>query len=327
MNSIALRIRIFIVGVILTVSVVSGFAFEIQGPEPPIILRPPLPPWRDATPPIVSITSPSEGYIVTAPEVIVTGVASDSSEVAGVQFRVENGAGISDYKLTSGTTSWSADATGLVDGTNTVRINAWDNSGNATETTVNVYFLQKTPLAVIVNGVGSLKPSLNGQILETGTAFKITEKPGKGYVFAGWTGDVTAGDIAQNFIMRSNMVLQANFVPTPFVPVVGTYQGDVTGLVVGPPELSGSFTTKITKDGKFTGKVRLNKKSYSFSGALLADGSYSGSVLRKGLPSIMVHFQLDLNTRSISGVFTDLSLSSTEPTSEVVATLEPKRGH
>jgi hypothetical protein len=44
-------------------------------------------------------------------------------------------------------------------------------------------------------------------------------------VFSNWTGNVSSASPKLSFLMESNMVLQANFVPNPFVTVSGAFHG------------------------------------------------------------------------------------------------------
>jgi hypothetical protein len=251
----------------------------------------------------MSITSPADGFIVTAPEVVFQGTASDPSGVVGVDFGVDrpDGTGFGGEPAT-GTTSWSADVQGLAGGTNTVWIRGSDIQGNVTVVTNHIYFLQQTPLTVSVNGAGAVKPNLNGRILETGKWFKMTEKPAKGSVFAGWTGDIMSRDATLKFLMRSNLVIQANFVPTPFVPAAGTYKGGIAPLDKGAL-LSGQFKVKITKAGNFTAKFNFGDQTCRLSGAFLADGFFNGSITRKGPQMIpfSLQLQLDVTAHTLTG--------------------------
>jgi hypothetical protein len=214
----------------------------------------------------------------------------------------------------------------LAPGTNVVRIHVSDVSGNVTEVAIHIYFFQKTALTVLINGAGIVKPNLDGIILESGKLFKMTEKPAKDYVFAGWSGNVTAGASTLNFIMQSNMVLQANFAVNPFPPAAGTYSGAVTPKVSGQQE--GSLKVVVSRKGKFSAKFQFGDQVFRLSGTFLAGGSYSGTILRKKIPNnppIMVQLQLDINNGKISGTVTDRLLSQV-PTGDVLATFKPKSG-
>jgi hypothetical protein len=305
LNSTRSRSSVLFSSFVLLVCVSDGFASGFDAPPPPHS-------GPDNTGPTVSITSPPDGFIVTTPEVVFQGTAYDSSGVAGVRFGVDrpDGAGFGGQRAT-GTTSWTADVQGLGGGTNVVRIFAWDTQGNSTVVTNHIYFFQQTPLTVAVNGAGAVKPNLDGTVLESGKLFQMTEKPVKGSVFAGWTGDITSSQTTLNFMMRSNLVIQANFVPTPFVPAAGRYKGAIEPMVSGQMEAGGTFRARITRMGKFTARLKLGKKVYPLSGAFLADGSFTVFIHRKGLPlyPLKVQLLLDANAKIVTGLITDTSLS------------------
>jgi hypothetical protein len=316
--------KIFWSGFFLLLSSITVFSFSIViGPPPqgsPLQLPPP-----DTTPPNVSITSPSEGFMVTTPDVVIQGTASDPSGVRIVAYSVDRPDGAGFGQSAMGTTSWIADIHGLAGGTNTVQIRAWDSLSNLTEVTIHIYFFQQTPLTVLINGGGTVKPNLNGIILETGKPFSMTEKPDKGFVFAGWTGDITSSDATLSPAMRSNMVLQASFVPTPFIPAVGKYEGVITPVVSGPLELGGSFKAVVSSKGKFSAKLQLGDKMYPLVGTFLADGSYSSLIRRRKHPNnpVKVQLQLDVGTQTMSGIITDFSWSAS-PTGSLSATIQTR---
>lgn len=240
-----------------------------------------------------------------------------------VQFRVENENGIGEYQQTPYASSWSVDINGLTPGTNTVRFQAWDYWGNLAEAALHIYFFEKTPLTVVINGVGIVKPNLNGNILESGKPFKMTEKPAKDYVFAGWTGDVASGDATLNFSMQSNLVVYANFVTNPFVPAAGLYKGSILPIDKGMIVIS-SFQAKITRTGKFTAKFGWETDKCQLSGSFLADGSYLGFVKRKKKSTLVVHLQLDIAGGTINGVISD-GPSGIDPSGQVIASIvDPK---
>ena len=73
-----------------------------------------------------------------------------------------------------------------------------------------------------------MSPKLNGKaILKAGrivTTLTATAKNGN-YVFSNWTGSITTNKSTLSFKAESNMVLQANFIANPFLPLKGTYNG------------------------------------------------------------------------------------------------------
>ena len=80
--------------------------------------------------------------------------------------------------------------------------------------------------------------------------------------------------------MHSNLVLQANFVTTPFLPVKGTFTGLFRETNVVHHESSGAFTLTLNDRGSYTGKLLLAGKSYSFSGRFDLDGRATNYLAR-----------------------------------------------
>ena len=313
MKSTRSRISIFCFGLMFLLSANTGRCVGYCIPAPWNNYCQPPP---DTTPPQVSI-QPRKGLnALKVPSVMLTGTATDdASGIASVKFRVENYYGNSDYQDALGTGSWTANVTGLVGGANTIRIRAVDGAGNAAESIQDVFYVQKIPLTVAMTGGGSVTPNVAGTKFQVGNYYTVTAKPAKGYAFAGWTGDQAADSASLKFLMLSNTVLQANFVPTPFDSAVGKYAGVVTPLVSGPSRLGGPVKAKISRTGAFTAKFQLGDKGYPLSGVVMADGSYSGSIYRKQFPNspIKVQWQLDIEGQTINGSLTDTSWSS-EPT-------------
>ncbi|MES2596699.1 MAG: hypothetical protein V4662_15260 [Verrucomicrobiota bacterium] len=85
------------------------------------------------------------------------------------------------------------------------------------------------------------------------------------------------------------------FTPQVFTSAAkGIYQGilrDINGKSLGAVQ---SFN--LTDTGKFTTKVIFNGVTYSLSGTVLPNGSFTGSVLRAGKTPLNVSFQLGITT-------------------------------
>jgi hypothetical protein len=260
----------------------------------------------DTTAPKVTISSPAAGAKVTNSTVTVTGTATDNVGLDHVEIRLENATGTNDYVVADGTNSWSAVVDGLIPGTNTVRVRAIDISGNISTTVARAFkYVIVSPLTLTVNGSGTVTPNLNGQALEIGTSFTVVAKPGIGSVFDGWSGDLSSPGVSLTFVMQSNLVLQANFVPNPFAPATGIYQGlfyDTNGVT---HQSSGFFNGTVSGSGAFTAKVTIAGVSYSLSGTFTGSGIASNTIVRKGLTPVSVQLQLDLFGGGITGVLTD----------------------
>jgi hypothetical protein len=107
----------------------------------------------------------------------------------------------------------------VVHANNTRGVNTIPISGSVTNITV----------IVTTNGYGTVTPNLNGQNLTEGNNYTLTATANNGAVtsniFVGWTGSINTDTSTLTFQAESNLVLQANFIPNPVLPFVGTYNG------------------------------------------------------------------------------------------------------
>jgi hypothetical protein len=284
----------------------------------------------DTKGPSVTITTPKSGARLTNSTVMIQGTASDNLAVALVQFRLENADGTNDYQDADGTNNWSGTVTNLVPGPNTIRVRAFDTSSNAAVVTRAVTFVVVSPLTLTVSGSGTVTPNLNNQFLNVGANYTVTAKPGVGQVFSNWT-DVDSVQIATTaaltFTMQSNMVLQANFVPNPFIPVAGTYQGlfyDTNGVA---HQSSGFFNVTVTSSGSYTAKIMLAGKSASLTGQFSAGGMASNNIIAKGAAPVPVQLQLDLGGGGITGLLTGSNWTAELSAPRAVTSAGDQAGH
>jgi hypothetical protein len=257
----------------------------------------------DTQAPSITISSPKSKATLTTPTVVVTGKASDNLGVALVQYRLENAQGTNDYADADGTNTWTATVMGLIPGPNTIRVRAIDISSNVSATASStVTYIVVSPISVTSTGVGTLSPNLNGESLDVGATYKITAKPGSGQVFSNWTGTITSTEAALTFTMQSNMVLQANFAPNPFIPVEGVYQGLFFDTNAPQHQSSGFFNATVASSGSFSAKLLLAGKSVSLSGQFSAGGVASNNIVIKGSAPVSAQLQLDLQGGGITGI-------------------------
>lgn len=274
----------------------------------------------DTKDPKVTITSPKSGTKVTNSTVIVQGTASDDLGVATVQFRLENAAGVTAFQTADGTNTWTATVNGLIPGPNTIRVLALDTSSNESPSVVStVTFVVPSPLTVTINGSGTVTPNLNNTLQDVGATLTMTAKPGAGQVFSSWSGDLATTSPTLTFIMQSNLVLQANFAPNPFLPAVGTYQGLIYDTNGPTHQGSGFFDASVASAGSFSAKIILAGQKLSLSGQFSAGGIFSNNIVRKGLPAVSAQLNLDLAGGGITGVFSDGTFKS-ELTANLIAT-------
>jgi len=167
--------------------------------------------------PSPSITTPTPGQLWSNNVFTVTGNANGNTSLSNVFYSVNNAA------WTNATTAnnwrnWTATAN-LFAGTNTIQAYAVDTSGNISPTnSVSFIAVLSTELTVNTNGSGTISPNYNGVPLQMFESYSMTATAGAGCLFTNWTGGIsspmavlTNGPTLQ-FVMQSNLVLQANFV-------------------------------------------------------------------------------------------------------------------
>jgi hypothetical protein len=173
----------------------------------------------DVQKPTNSITSPTPGQSWSNGVFTVTGKASDNVAVSNVWYSLNNAAWTGATTANNWST-WTA-TINLIAGTNTIQAYALDTSGNISATN-NVSFnaVLSTVLTVSTNGLGSITPNDNGQSLIVGKSYSMAAKAATGFVFTNWTGgigspqNILTNGLTVNFVMQSNLWLQANFQET-----------------------------------------------------------------------------------------------------------------
>jgi len=162
-------------------------------------------------------------------------------------------------------------------------------------------------LVVQTSGQGIVLPNLNGAQLAVGKTYKLKAKADLGQLFAGWNG-ADSQSPALTFIMQSNLVLTANFVPNPFLAIKGNYAGLAADTNVVTPESSGYFGLTVTPSGAFSGKLLLAGGHFGFHGQFDLSGNAAVAVSRGKLLSplnLTLHIDLTNGTDSVNGSLTD----------------------
>src|SRR5262249_48232978 len=106
-----------------------------------------------------------------------------------------------------------------------------------------------------------------------------------------------------SFLMQSNMVLQANFIPNPFIPLKGVYNGLFYATNELAPQRSGFFTASVTDQGRFTARLILGGQAFPISGQFNLAGTAGLSLVFPGGAALNVALFLDLTngTQQIAG--------------------------
>ena len=258
-------------------------------------------------PPSVTITNSPANFLRTnSPYIRLEGTASDDRGVRRVEWLVNDGS----TNRAAGTNRWRADVT-LVPGPNAVRVRSVDQAGNESPPATRFFtYVVSSRLTVRTTGQGRVTPDLNG-MREIGKVFSLTAIPAGGWILSNWLANGAVAANAQgarlNFVMNSNLVLTANFVPNPFSAVAGNYSGlslDTNGVA---PESSAYFTLQVGTFGAFTGRLLQGGGSFAFRGQLNPAGEARTALLRSGRSPLAVALHLDLahGTDQVAGTITD----------------------
>ena len=165
----------------------------------------------------------------------------------------------------------------------------WSGSTNSLSTALS--FVMKphllfkanfVPITIVTNGRGSIFPNLAAsRSLVIGRTYSISAIPAPGQVFAGWTGTMTSSVPKLTFRMTSNIVVQANFIPSPYIAAQGSYNGLFYEQDAIRPGHAGSINVSATSAGAYSGSLLLGATRLNFSGKfdLQCQGT---NVLRSG---------------------------------------------
>jgi hypothetical protein len=264
-----------------------------------------------APPEPIEIMTPANGAVVTGTAVVATGMADPSTGAATVQYRVENTTGTSDYEPATGLASWSGTLDGLEPGRNVIRVESLDGSGNLiAQTTCAVNYIVPTTLSVTVSGSGTVTAPYAGVTTQhEGNMVAIRATPRPGSIFTGWTGSIVSANPLITFVVQADMSLQANFEPSPFVPVEGAHFGVITTGSGAAP--NGLIRVALLIGGGFTGHVTIGVAGYSFSGVLDPSGAATVTIPVPGQSPMILTLQADLTggTGDITGTLTEGAVS------------------
>ncbi|MFN7137923.1 MAG: immunoglobulin domain-containing protein, partial [Limisphaerales bacterium] len=257
----------------------------------------------DPIPPTVTVSTPAANAVLTTSPVQMTGTASDNVGVVRVEYRVNDGA----VQVANGTTSWNA-SVALAAGTNTIVVRSFDAYGNgSTPVTRTVFYSVTSPLTIQLIGDGTVL-NANGTNLIIGRNYKITAVPGLTSVLTNWTdsaNEVLGTDLVLNFTMRSNLVLRANFIPNPFIPASGKYNGLFFEADTLRHESAGFVVMKVTPKLGYSGKLFIDGNAVSFSGKFQVPGTATRTISRSKFDKSDLQLDLALNfnngSKQISG--------------------------
>lgn len=157
---------------------------------------------------------------------------------------------------------------------------------------------QKAKLTVKITGQGTVTPNYNGKELEIGKKYSVTAKPASGFVFKNWSGSINSTNKTLSFTMKANLVLQANFVRSPFTAVRGEYNGlfyETAGVAY---DTAGFLSLDVTETGSFKAKLSRAGGRHEFKGQFDAAGRATVNIARGSSPTLVLKLQLDLTKGS-----------------------------
>src|SRR6185503_20405700 len=97
-----------------------------------------------------------------------------------------------------------------------------------------------------------------------------------GQEFTGWSGSTNTSSQIVTVVLTSNLVLQANFAPSPVdspsVAAAGSYNGLFHETDQVRQTSAGFLTMKVTTKGTYSGKLQVGASRYSISGQLDSQG-------------------------------------------------------
>lgn len=164
------------------------------------------------------------------------------------------------------------------------------------------------PLAVQINGGGAISPNDNGKLLKLGQAYTLTAESNPDWFFSGWVAGGSEYFVSNNavlhFAMRSNLVLQANFIPNPFAAVAGQYIGLFMPDDGNTVQNSGYASFSIRTEGTFSGYLQIGPTRHNVSGQLDTNFDFTNTINIPGEGSLTIGFNASPGYSSIDGTIT-----------------------
>jgi len=166
---------------------------------------------------------------------------------------------------------------------------------------------QSLTLTLSTSGHGTVTPKLSAKALKVGSSYKLTAVPASGSAFAGWHGDVSSTDPKISFVLQSNTLLHASFVPNPFMTLKGAFNGLFYETDAVKSGSSGFFNLVVTDKGLFTGKLLIGRDTYLFHSQFDLNGQAAVQVPRKNKSALTMNLQLDVTTNHTDQVNGDIT--------------------
>ena len=277
--------------------------------------------------PVCTITAPRNALRIPntlAPEIVVTGTATDGYSIDRVEARVNNGSwtaavltpkqtgldDLGDPILSDKLATWETTLP-MVPGPNVIEARGIDPDGNPSKvTTRTVNYVVPAQLNVAVSGEGSVsKGFLGASAREEGVSYKITATPARGSVFDGWLANGVRVSNTPNFtfVMAQGLVLTAQFVANPFPGAfsAGSYSGLVEDGTAPSHTNRGLLTLSVSSTGAASGAIILAGERSAIRGVITGSGLATFEAKRRNKTILRAELNLNLKDKTFSG---DVSL-------------------
>ncbi len=170
---------------------------------------------------------------------------------------------------------------------------AWVGQGTGTSNPLTVYMYtnlsvtayfaptNSMTLTVITNGLGTVSPSWSNKTLIKGRTYGLSAVARSDNLFSNWTGSLTTNKSPLPVRMESSVVSQANFVPNPFIPNKGTYNG-LFMTTSGVTETNAGMLSGLTvnQNGNYSGALLINGGRHGISGKFNLSGQATNKISR-----------------------------------------------
>ena len=245
-------------------------------------------------PPVVVLTAPTNSASFIAPATISCSadVTTNGHAITKVQFYSDTNL-LGEAVTVPYSFDWSCSASGTY--SLTARL-IYDSGSTLDSASVSVVVEPPAPANVhfITVGDGTLSPSMSTKSLTVGKTYTVTAVPAANQEFAGWSGSITSSTPTLSFKFTTNLVLRANFVQSPFAPVLGNYNGLFYEADQVRQHSAGFFTVSLAKHGTYSGRLQIGSDRYSFHGQFDLQCQATNIILRAHTNSL--NLQLSLGT-------------------------------
>lgn len=272
--------------------------------------------------PAPTISTPANKAVLNnASSFTFTGKSVTNALITSIAYRVNTNAMTG---TVSGLANWTVDLA-LPAGTNIVQFQATDSAGSnsAWSTRTVFYEITNTFHLNVVNGNGNLvtgsgsTPAADGLNLVVDRSYKLTAQQlfPLGRILTNWTatwlGQATPFTLQTNnlrytFVMKSNLVINANYIVNPFRTYAGIYNGLFRETDAILRRSAGYMTLKTTERFTVSGKLLVDGDAVGISGKFRIDGTADLVGKRQakfGKPDLNVHLVMDFEgaTHTVTG--------------------------